>query len=85
MALARTLGIPAETPRAVLEKPLSLTLCSSSPPRRSVCDSICDEIRGLGGEAVGVPGDLTKPGVIQELVDAAIREFSGIDILVNNA
>ena len=66
-------------------KPLSLTLCSSSPPRRSVCDSICDEIRGLGGEAVGVPGDLTKPGVIQELVDAAIREFSGIDILVNNA
>ena len=81
MALARTLGIPTETARETLFADALLFLS----PRRSVCDSICDEIRGLGGEAVGVPGDLTKPGVIQELVDAAIREFSGIDILVNNA
>ena len=53
--------------------------------RRNVCDAVCDEVRRMGAEAVGVHGDLTKPGVIQRLVDTAIKEFSAIDILVNNA
>ncbi len=39
----------------------------------------------MGAEAVGVHGDLTKPGVIEGLVEAAMRTFSGIDIIVNNA
>ena len=39
----------------------------------------------MGGEAVGVHGNLTKPEVVQELVDRAIQAFGTIDILVNNA
>jgi len=50
-----------------------------------VCESVCNEVRELGAEAVGVHGDLTKVGVIEELVESAMRAFSGIDIIVNNA
>ena len=50
-----------------------------------MCDSVCDEVRSYGAEAVGVHGDLTKAGVIERLVESAMREFSGIDIIVNNA
>lgn len=61
----------------------------SYPPQfhlsRSVCEAVCEEVRDLGAEAVGVHGDLTKPGVVEALVDAAVRRFSGIDIIVNNA
>jgi len=54
-------------------------------PPRDVCESVCNEVRELGAEAVGVHGDLTKVGVIEELVESAMRAFSGIDIIVNNA
>jgi len=38
---------------------------------------------GIGG--VAVAGDVTKHADVQAMVDAAVREFDGLDVVVNNA
>ena len=42
-------------------------------------------IRRSGGNAVAVVGDLSDPAVVDEVVTTAIRDFTAIDILINNA
>src|ERR1700704_2612327 len=39
----------------------------------------------LAGESVAHSGDLTKPGVPEELIQTAIDSWGRIDIIVNNA
>ncbi|MDA1077401.1 MAG: SDR family NAD(P)-dependent oxidoreductase [Proteobacteria bacterium] len=38
-----------------------------------------------GGEAIAAPGDLTAQAIPQQLIDAAVDGFGGLDIIVNNA
>jgi len=42
-------------------------------------------IEQAGRKAVKVPGDLKDSAVCRELVDTALRELGGLDLLVNNA
>jgi 3-oxoacyl-[acyl-carrier protein] reductase len=42
-------------------------------------------IRAAGGEAICVAGDVTDAGFPDALVGAAIEQFGGLDIIVNNA
>ncbi|MGI4733132.1 MAG: SDR family oxidoreductase [Janthinobacterium lividum] len=42
-------------------------------------------IRAAGRKAVPLPGDLRDAGYIKRMVDTAVRELGGLDILVNNA
>ncbi|MDQ2641668.1 MAG: SDR family oxidoreductase [Pseudomonadota bacterium] len=42
------------------------------------------KIRSEGGAASVVPGDVTLPQVHEQLVRAALRDFGGLDIAVNN-
>ena len=42
-------------------------------------------IRGDGGEALAVPGNVTEDGFPERLLDAAARRFGGLNVLVNNA
>jgi NAD(P)-dependent dehydrogenase (short-subunit alcohol dehydrogenase family) len=48
-------------------------------------ESVAGEIREGGGEAHPLVADITDNEQLQHLVDATIKEFKGIDILVNNA
>ena len=48
-------------------------------------DSVCQELRTLGAEAVGHTGDVTDPAVCEAVVGAAVKAFGGLDVLVNNA
>ncbi len=41
--------------------------------------------RATGGEALPVPGDLSKPGDADRVVAAVVGQFGRVDILVNNA
>jgi 3-oxoacyl-[acyl-carrier protein] reductase len=43
------------------------------------------EITGAGGKAVAIAGDITAPDLPQKLVDGAVGQFGGLDIIVNNA
>ena len=53
--------------------------------RQPELQAAVDEIRAEGGEALAVPGDVRDEGYARALVDAALREFGGLDIAVNNA
>lgn len=44
-----------------------------------------DAIRAAGGEADWQRADLAEAGACRSLVDAAVRRFGGLDVLVNNA
>ena len=44
-----------------------------------------DEIRAAGGGALAVVGDVRDDDDIARAVDAAVSEFGGIDVVVNNA
>ena len=48
-------------------------------------DSVAEEIHGMGGTSLTMPGDLCAPGNPQQLVERTIRAFGTVDILVNNA
>ncbi|BBY17315.1 SDR family NAD(P)-dependent oxidoreductase [Mycolicibacterium litorale] len=49
------------------------------------CEQAAEHLRGLGGQAVGVPTHLGDIDALATLVDRAVAEFGGIDVLVNNA
>jgi 3-oxoacyl-[acyl-carrier protein] reductase len=42
-------------------------------------------IEALGGRAIAFPGSVTADGFAERYVHAAVEEFGGIDIIVNNA
>ena len=46
---------------------------------------VADEINAHGGRALAVPTDVTDHEALVALADAAIAEFGGVDIWVNNA
>jgi len=48
-------------------------------------DETAGGIRDRGGEAISVPGDVTDREFPSLIVDAAIKELGGLDIIVNNA
>ena len=53
----------------------------SSEPQQEVVRNV----RALGGQAVALSGDLANPDVPARLVDAAVAEFGGLDVLVANS
>jgi len=46
---------------------------------------VADEINASGGRALAVPTDVTDHDALVALADAAVAEFGGLDIWVNNA
>lgn len=48
-------------------------------------DAVVETITAAGGKAVAVQGDVSKTEQAKGLVDAAVREFGRLDVLVNNS
>lgn len=46
---------------------------------------VADEVVEAGGRAVAVVGSVTDPDVREQMVDAAVGTFGGLDVVVNNA
>ena len=44
-----------------------------------------DAIEEVGGDCLLLPGDVTKQGVCESLVEKTVERFGGIDVLVSNA
>ena len=44
-----------------------------------------DQLNKEGLSVLGAPGDVSKPGEAQSMVQQVIQAFSGLDYLVNNA
>jgi 3-oxoacyl-[acyl-carrier protein] reductase len=51
----------------------------------AAADAVVQDIRGAGGTAVPVQGNLTQGGAAANVVDAAAQALGGLDVLINNA
>ena len=52
---------------------------------RDGCDRVAEEVQAVGARAAVLLGDLSAPGVPEQLIDAAVDSFGGLDVLVANA
>lgn len=48
-------------------------------------DAVVDAITAAGGRAVAVQGDVSQAAQAQGVIDAAVKEFGRLDVLVNNS
>jgi len=48
-------------------------------------ESLADELRGKGGDVLGIVADFKQPGSEEYVVNVARQEYGSIDILINNA
>jgi 3-oxoacyl-[acyl-carrier protein] reductase len=55
---------------------------SSSRPG---ADAVVASITASGGKAIAVQGDVSKASEAQGIIEAAVKAFGGLDILVNNS
>ena len=52
---------------------------------RAEAEAVVREIEAAGGKAIAHIGDVADARAVQEMADAAVKQFGRIDILVNNA
>jgi len=52
---------------------------------KSGADAVVADIARAGGRAVAVGGDVSKAAAAQSIVDAAVKNYGRLDILVNNS
>jgi hypothetical protein len=55
------------------------------PAEEPDAKDVAEMIREAGRRAVTIPGDLKNPEFCRQMVERAVKELGGIDILVNNA
>jgi NAD(P)-dependent dehydrogenase (short-subunit alcohol dehydrogenase family) len=53
--------------------------------KAEACKETEKHLRGLGGEAIGVPAHMGDLDDLAEVVRRAVEEFGGVDVVVNNA
>ncbi|MDF2962003.1 MAG: 3-ketoacyl-ACP reductase [Paenibacillus sp.] len=46
---------------------------------------LCERIQAKGGRCIALQGDVAHPDEMNKLVESAVSELGGIDILINNA
>jgi len=59
--------------------------CGECAQQSGEADAVAGEIEAAGGKALVHIGDVADAVAVQAMADAAVKQFSGIDILVNNA
>lgn len=52
---------------------------------RSGAEKVVEAITKAGGKAVAVGGDVSKKSEVEGLIAATVKQFGGIDVLVNNS
>jgi 3-oxoacyl-[acyl-carrier protein] reductase len=76
-------GIGAGIARALAKEGASVVVNYASS--KSGAEKVVADITAAGGKAVAVGGDVSKKADAQGIIDAAIKKFGRLDILVNNS
>jgi 3-oxoacyl-[acyl-carrier protein] reductase len=76
-------GIGAGIAKALAVEGASVVVNYASS--KAGADAVVDAITKAGGKAVAVGGDVSKADQAQGIIDAAIKNFGRLDILVNNS
>jgi short-subunit dehydrogenase len=75
-------GLGPYIARALADEGLNLVLAARSA---ADLERVAGEVRERGVRALVVPTDVADPGARAHLLEAALREFGAVDVLVNNA
>ena len=76
-------GIGAAIAKALAAEGASVVVNYASS--KAGADAVVDQIYKVGGTAVAVRGDVSRAGEAQGIIDAAIKNYGRLDILVNNS
>src|SRR6202163_1668482 len=76
-------GIGAAIARSLAAQGASVVVNYASS--RAGAEKVVAAITAAGGKAVAVGGDVSKKTEAQGIIDAAIKNFGRLDILVNNS
>jgi 3-oxoacyl-[acyl-carrier protein] reductase len=76
-------GIGAGIAKALAAEGASVVVNYASS--KAGADKVVSDITTAGGKAVTVAGDVSKAAEAQAIIDAAIKNFGRLDILVNNS
>src|SRR3954469_9723109 len=74
-------GIGAASALAFAEAGADVVIAART---KSQLEEVATQVRDLGPAAVVVAADLSDVGVVESLVETAVREFERVDIVVNN-
>jgi NAD(P)-dependent dehydrogenase (short-subunit alcohol dehydrogenase family) len=75
-------GIGAEIGRAMARAGAAVVLAARDAEALA---RVAEEIADTGGRAVAVPTDVSDPAAVERMVAAAVDEWGGLDVAVNNA
>jgi gluconate 5-dehydrogenase len=75
-------GIGKEMAEGLAEAGANLMLCAR---RAEWLDKTVEEFKGKGFNVAGTTCDVSEPEEVQAVVDETVRQFGGLDILINNA
>ncbi|MCJ2049675.1 glucose 1-dehydrogenase [Methylobacterium sp. J-070] len=76
-------GIGAAIAKALAKNGAAVVVNYASS--KAGADAVVDAITSAGGRAVAVQGDVSKAEQAQGLIEAAIKQFGRLDVLVNNS
>jgi 3-oxoacyl-[acyl-carrier protein] reductase len=76
-------GIGAAIAKALAAEGASVVVNYASS--KAGADTVVADIQKAGGKAVAVGGNVSKTQEVQGLVDAAVKHFGRLDVLVNNS
>jgi NAD(P)-dependent dehydrogenase (short-subunit alcohol dehydrogenase family) len=68
---------------SLAEKGVNVAVHYNSPATEPDADKTVAAVQDAGVKAIKVQGDLTKPGNVSALFDAAVDAFGGVDIAIN--
>lgn len=75
-------GIGRATALVLAESGAKVVVADLLPERT---DAVVAEITASGGTAVGVSGSVADQAIVDRIVAAAVEQWGGVDVLVNNA
>src|ERR1700739_1936506 len=76
-------GIGAASPKSLAAEGASLVVNYASS--KAGADTVVAAITAAGGKAVAVGGDVSKAAEARDIIEAAIKNYGRLDILVNNS
>ncbi|GFZ91254.1 glucose 1-dehydrogenase [Dyella caseinilytica] len=76
-------GIGAAIAKALAAEGASVVVNYASS--KAGADAVVAEIEKAGGKALAVGGDVSKAADAQGIIDAAVKQFGRLDVLINNS
>lgn len=77
-----SIGLGEQMCTALAEAGASVIVASRKLER---CEETAEKLRQLGAKAMALKCDVSQPGDVESMVDATLKEFGRLDILINNA